>query len=68
MRRRAFMAGIGGWASWPWAAHAQRPAMPVVGYLGAESCERMSARVLAFAQGLRKSGFVDGQNVAIAYR
>ena len=68
MRRREFVSWVGCAASWPLAARAQRSPMPVVGYLGAESRERMAARMRAFEQGLNKTGFVEGQNVAIEYR
>jgi hypothetical protein len=45
-----------------------QPAIPVVGYLGAESPERMTLRLRAFLQGLGTTGYVEGRNVAIEYR
>ena len=68
MRRRAFIAGLGGAAAWPLMARAQRPPMPVIGLLGSESPDLWAARIRAFHQGLAETGFIDGQNVAIEYR
>ena len=68
MRRRAFIAGLGGAAAWPLMAQAQRPPMPVIGLLGSESPDLWAARIRAFHQGLAETGFIDGQNVAIEYR
>jgi putative ABC transport system substrate-binding protein len=68
MRRREFFGVLGGAGAWPFAARAQPPAMPVVGYLGAESPERMALRLQSFRQGLGETGFVEGRNVAIEYR
>jgi len=70
MRRRDFMAGLGAAASptiWPRAAWAQQPAVPVIGYLGAASANT-STTLVPFLQGLKESGFVNGQNVNIEYR
>ena len=65
MRRRAFIAGIGGAAAWPVAARAQRQAFPVIGLLRASP---PPAPFLAgFQKGLKEAGFV-GQNVAVEYR
>jgi putative ABC transport system substrate-binding protein len=66
MRRRDFIALLGGAAAaWPLPACAQQQAMPVVGVLNGAS---PSPLVAAFLQGLREAGFVDHQNVLIAYR
>jgi len=68
MRRRQFIAGIGGAAVWPVVARAQPPALPVVGFLNGVSNESYADRVASIRQGLRQQGFVEGQNVTIEYR
>ena len=66
LKRRDFIALLGSATVWPLATHTQQPAMPVIGYLGSAS---LVARYLAaFQQGLKETGFVKGQNVAIEYR
>jgi ABC-type uncharacterized transport system substrate-binding protein len=68
MRRRDFLSFIAGSTALPFAAKAQQPAMPVVGYLGPGSPETDAFRVTAFRKGLKESGFVEGQNVSVIYR
>jgi putative ABC transport system substrate-binding protein len=68
MRRRDFIALIGGAAVWPLAARAQQPAMPVVGFLSGRSPTDSVAIVAAFNRGLSEAGFFDGQNVEIDFR
>ena len=69
MRRRDLIKGIAGSAAaWPLAAHAQQPATPIVGFLRNTSLAPFQNLVVAFGQGLKEAGFVEGQNVAIEYR
>jgi putative ABC transport system substrate-binding protein len=68
IERRKFLATVGGAAAWPLAARAQQPAMPVVGFVRDATPIVSDDRVIAFRQGLKEAGFIEGQNVAIEYR
>ena len=67
--RRKFLAALGGGAAaWPLAARAQRPSIPVIGFLDATTAADTAYRVSAFRDGLKEAGFIDGHNVAIEIR
>ena len=68
MRRREFVLLLGGAMTAARALHAQQKALPVIGYLNATSPRPYAANVAAFLEGLRKAGWVEGQNVVIEYR
>jgi hypothetical protein len=69
MRRREFIKLLGSAATaWPLAAHAQQPAMPVIGFLDPRSPGTIEDLLRAFRQGLKETDHVDGENVAIEYR
>src|SRR6516162_2857899 len=69
MKRREFISLVGGTvATWPLAAHAQQPAMPIIGFLDSKSPEASAHLVAEFRRGLNGSAFIEGQNVAIEFR
>jgi len=69
IRRREVIALLGGAAAaWPIAARAQRPALPVIGFLSLGTTEGDAVRINALRQGLKETGYVEEQNVAIEYR
>jgi hypothetical protein len=69
LKRRRFITLLGGAAAMrPFTAHAQQQAMPVIGFLDSRTPEAITDRLGGFRQGLKEAGFVEGENVAIAYR
>src|SRR3954453_24156922 len=67
MRRRDFVALIGSATAWPLAAGAQQPGTPVLGFLHSASPDTYVSQMKAFHQGLKETGYVEGQNVAMEY-
>src|SRR5258708_3021563 len=69
IRRRQFIAALSGvWATWPVAARAQQPAMPVIGLLGSGSAQGYAVQGAAFRLGLQEAGYREGESVATEYR
>jgi putative ABC transport system substrate-binding protein len=68
VRRREFIGGLGGAAAaWPLAAHAQRPALPVVALVNDRSADAGASSAAAFRKGLGETGYVEGRNVTVEY-
>src|SRR4051794_37507481 len=68
MRRRDFVTLLGGAAAvWPFAAQAQQPSVPVIGFLSSVSPDGYTERLRGFRQGLKDTGYSEGENVAIEY-
>ena len=68
MKRREFIAVVGGAAAWPLVARAQQPTMPVIGFLGTGSPAEFSGLVGEFRRGLSETGHVEGNNLVVEYR
>jgi putative ABC transport system substrate-binding protein len=68
MNRRELLILGGGAVGWPFATYAQQKTMPVIGFLGSGSSGQNAPNVAAFRRGLRETGYVEGQNLAIEYR
>jgi putative tryptophan/tyrosine transport system substrate-binding protein len=69
VRRREFITLLGGAAAWPLGAHAQQPAVPVIGFAWTDQTPDVAAsRLAAFHQGLRQVGLVEGESLAVEYR
>ena len=68
MKRRTFIAGLGSAATWSVVARGQQPVVPVIGFLNAQSADDSKFLTVPFLQGLKETGYVEGQNVAVEYR
>src|SRR5271168_1256619 len=68
IKRREFIAGLGGAVAWPLTAGAQQAALPVVGYVGGGSADDASSDYMAaFRKGIGETGYLDGKNVTVEY-
>jgi putative ABC transport system substrate-binding protein len=68
MRRREFLLCGGAAVVWPLVARAQQPSMPVIGFLDPRSPDALTERLRGFRQGLKETGYVEGENATILYR
>jgi putative ABC transport system substrate-binding protein len=68
LRRREFIAALGGAAVWPLAAHAQQRAKPVIGYISGRTADSDASMLVALRRGLADVGYAEGRNLAIEYR
>jgi putative ABC transport system substrate-binding protein len=67
MRRREFIAGLGGAVAWPLGVRAQQPTLPVVAFVHGGSADPFTQYVTGFRRGLGETGYVEGQNVTVEY-
>ena len=68
MRRREAIRVVGGAAAWPLAALGQQPAVPVIGFMSGRSPADSAYLVDAFRQGLRETGYLEGETISVEYR
>ena len=68
MKRREFITLLGGAAAWPLTAHAQQAKMPVIGWISSRAASESDYLVAAFRQGLKETGYMESQNVALDFR